>query len=260
MMFDAENSSGRRRLPAVPALLLFAWIGAFHAHGQKLKFVVYGDTRDDPPGIQIARELGQAITNEQPDFVLFTGDVLYSACLAGFQWYQNEMLAPFNEAGIPFYPVEGNHKENDVSSFTNIFGPALPDNGPAGGEKLTYSLTFSNVLILAIDTLVTNNYCRVNQSWIDAVLAANHQRHVFAFGHAPAFRVYHTDCLDNYPTNRDAFWNSLSNAGCRIYFSGHDHFYDHMGLDDHDGNSNNDLHQIILGTGGSPPIRTAHTM
>ena len=50
---------------------------------------------------------------------------------------------------------------------------------------------------------------------------------------------------------RDAFWNSLSNAHARIYFGGHDHFYDHARLDDGDGNPDNDIHQIIVGTGGA---------
>jgi hypothetical protein len=93
---------------------------------------------------------------------------------------------------------------------------------------------------------------RVNTNWVVSVLATNTRPHVFAFGHDPAFKVNHTDCLDDYLAYRDMFWNSLSNAHGRIYFAGHDHFYDHMRLDDGDGDAANDLHQLIVGSGGAP--------
>ncbi|HWI55725.1 MAG TPA: hypothetical protein VNZ22_00760, partial [Bacillota bacterium] len=70
--------------------------------------------------------------------------------------------------------------------------------------------------------------------------------------HVPAFKVAHPDCLDDYAPERNAFWNSLSNAHCRMYFCGHDHFFDHMRVDDQDGNTNNDVHQVIVGTAGAP--------
>jgi len=75
--------------------------------------------------------------------------------------------------------------------------------------------------------------------------------HIFVFGHEPAFKAFHTDCLGEYPTERNAFWRSLTAAGARVYFSGHDHFFDLSRIDDGDGNAANDLYQIIVGTGGS---------
>jgi hypothetical protein len=97
----------------------------------------------------------------------------------------------------------------------------------------------------------TNQY-RVNQPWIDAVLATNTLLHVFALGHVPAFKLLHTDCLGLYPAERGIFWNSLSNAHARIYFSGHDHFYEHARIDDADGDPENDLHAFTVGPGGAP--------
>ena len=52
-----------------------------------------------------------------------------------------------------------------------------------------------------------------------------------------------------YPAARDSLWESLINAGVKIYFCGHDHFYDHSIIDDGDGDLNNDVHQVIVGTG-----------
>jgi hypothetical protein len=39
-----------------------------------------------------------------------------------------------------------------------------------------------------------------------------------------------------------------------MYFCGHDHFFDHMRLEDGDGRTNNDVHQFIVGTGGAPLV------
>ena len=51
-----------------------------------------------------------------------------------------------------------------------------------------------------------------------------------------------------YPAARDSLWESLLSAGAKIYFSGHDHFYDHTIIDDGDENPQNDMHQVIVGT------------
>ncbi len=81
-------------------------------------------------------------------------------------------------------------------------------------------------------------------------MAANSQTHIFAFGHLPAFSAYHTNTLALHPAERNAFWNSLAAAGARVYFDGHDHFYNHARLDDGDGNPYKDVHQVMVGTGG----------
>jgi hypothetical protein len=93
----------------------------------------------------------------------------------------------------------------------------------------------------------------VNQSWLDPQLTGRPKPHVFVFGHEPAFAALHTDCLDDHADRRDAFWRSLKRAGARLYFCGHDHFYDHARVDDRDGEPRNDIHQLIVGTAGAPP-------
>lgn len=92
---------------------------------------------------------------------------------------------------------------------------------------------------------------RVNQAWVDTQLAANTNPHIFVFGHEPAFKAQHSDCLDDYPTNRDTFWAGIEDACGRTYFCGHDHFYDHARVDD-DGDPGNDIRRYIVGTAGAP--------
>lgn len=217
------------------------------------KFIVTGDSRGAETQINtdILYEIAREITNQRPALVLFSGDLVYSGDLAAFQQWSN-IMAPVYAAGIQVYPVIGTHDATDVDAFREVFGGSIPSNGPPGEIGRTYAVTSRNTLILALDNYVDSS--RVNQGWIDAVLATNTRPHVLAIGHEPAFKVHHEDCLDDYPAARDAFWQSLQRAHGRAYFAGHDHFYDHTRLDDGDGNPENDVHQFIAGTSGAPLV------
>lgn len=249
-----NNQKAAVRKAWLAGLLLTCLTFNMPGQSQKLKFMVFGDTRGNSLANQIntnvLAELASVATNEHPAYVLVPGDLVYAGNLSAFQGWSN-IMAPVYQAGIPVYPVMGNHNDDsDPNAFLNFFGPTLPANGPPGEIGRTYAVAWPNVLVLTLDTYV--NPHRVNTNWVASVLATNARPHVFAMGHDPAFKVNHSDCLDDYPANRDFFWQSLSNAHVRIYFAGHDHFYDHMRLDDGDGNFANDLHQLIVGTGGAP--------
>ena len=218
--------------------------------------------------------------------MLFPGDLVSgyrSIGPAGFEaqlraWV--EIMDPVYNAGIGVYVSRGNHEimdvwgyqlrpdidpqDNHATRWLNVFGndlhpeQKLPDNGPASEKYMTYAVTHKNALIVSLDQYAGINHDdihMVNQEWLDAQLAVNTIPHIFIAGHEAAFRALHTDCLDNQPVERDAFWASIRNAGGRTYFTGHDHFYDHAQVDDGDGNPDNDIHQYIIGTGGARPYR-----
>ena len=237
-------------------LTLLVGAGAATGQSQKWKFLAYGDTRgtgsSDQINTKILTELVRQTTNTvpKPAFVLVPGDLVYSGNMQTLAGWTN-IMSPVYAAGIGVYPVRGNHDDDsDPNAYKNMFGSAVPANGPAGELGLTYALFHSNVLVLAMDNYVTPH--QVNTNWIKAVLNTNMCLHVFAMGHEPAFSVNHADCLDDVPVVRNAFWNILSNAACRAYFCGHDHFYDHMRLNDQDGDPSDDVHQYIVGGGGAP--------
>jgi len=202
-------------------MLLLALLFAPPAFAQKWKFLVYGDSRGTSLSNQvkttILTELAEATTNEMPAFVLVPGDLVYSGNTSAFQSWTNTM-APMYEAGIPVYPVIGNHDDDDINAFIGVFGADIPGNGPAGEIDRTYAITYSNALVLALDNYVSLG--RVNQPWIDSVLASNYMPHVFAFGHLPAFKVSHWDTLDDYPLDRNTYeWTvptDASNAFFRV--------------------------------------------
>jgi hypothetical protein len=244
-----------RLLVGLMALPLLAAPASTDGQEESWKFVVFADSLSlvSETGINtnILGELASAVAQERPAFVLFCGDCTYLPSLTSLSLWTN-LMAPVYAAGIPVFPTVGNHEAADLPAFTNFFGPMLPDNGPLGENRSTYFIAHSNALVLVLNEYAPGNDYRVNQPWVDAVLATNSRPHVFAVGHMPAFKLQHPDCLGSFPAERNLLWNALSNAKCRIYFCGHDHFYDHCRLDDGDGNPNNDLHQITVGTGGAP--------
>jgi hypothetical protein len=236
-------------------LILLAACATVRGQDQRWKFVVFGDTisfwTDSSINEEILAELAPAIVAENPAFVLFDGDFSGYPALGNYQIWTN-LMGPVYQAGIPVYPAVGNHDYQDRVAYAAVFESIIPANGPPGEVGTTYVLNHRNALILVLNEFALSNSFRINQEWVDAVLATNTQPHVFAAGHMPAFKVYHGDCLDDYPTNRNALWHSLERARCGIYFSGHDHFYDHSRIDNGDGNPAEDIHQMTVGTGGAP--------
>ena len=258
----------RFRLP----LVLAGLIAAGNAQAAPWRFIVTGDSRGSDGGVNraILAEIASAITNERPDLVLFSGDLVTGgpATQSQFEAWTNAMAAVY-AAGVPVYPVRGNHDLG--TGWAKVFARDLPDNGPPGETHFTFAVRHKNALFLGLDEFI--NAHRVNQAWLNSQLASNTAPHVFAYGHEPAFKAYHHNSLADYPADRNAFWTSLANAGARVYFCGNDHFYDRARLDDGDGQTSNDLYQCIAAGAGAPiysgaayngnngqwtPIRQAH--
>jgi len=238
-------------------ILLFIIVLPGLTNAQTVRFVVTSDTQGgDGNGVNstMLGEIVWATINEGADFILISGDIVDGT--PGQGTFKSQLLhwrdisQPLYDAGIGVYPVRGNHDNGAKADWDDVFSGAyaLPSNGPVGEENITYSFTYGNVFIVGLDQYV--NPHRVNQTWLDTQFASNNEPHVFVFGHEPAFKLRHPDCLDDYPSDRDTFWNSIAAEGERIYFCGHDHSYDHARIDDHDGNPNNDVHQIVTIGGG----------
>jgi 3',5'-cyclic AMP phosphodiesterase CpdA len=226
------------------------------------RFIVTGDSRSEGENngvnVKILGELAEEIAKQNVDFVLVPGDLVNGGVsqrrmeIQFSTWLKT--MKPVYDAGIGVYPVRGNHDKGepeDVAAWNKFFD-YLPDNGPPGEKNLTYSFKHNNALIIGVDQYIKES--RVNQTWLDEQLAANASGHVFIFGHEPAFKADHEDCLDDYPDARDRFCSSIEKAGARAYFCGHDHFYNHATADDNN-DPTDDVHQYIVGTAGAPLYR-----
>ncbi len=236
-------------------------------------FIVTADSRSESHeetlgvNVVILGELVDEILAENPDLFLFTGDLVVGNTTQDLleveflQW--REVMQPVYEAGIPVYIVRGNHDGGGSATTTawnNVFRDetssvgldySLPQNGPDGEKNLTYSVTHKNAFVLALDECTTANHPQnyVEQGWIDTELACNTRPHVFSFGHFTAFKMI-WDSLGDHPTQRNAFWHSLEDAGSRVYFCGHEHFYHHATADN-DGDPNNNIDQVVVGSAGA---------
>ena len=253
----------------------------------KWTFAVLCDTRgdNDPANLTksgvneaVVNSMAKDIVKEGAELVIVPGDLVngwfYISTPYADQFATwRKAMAPVYDAGIKVYPVRGNHENGPPYPLINFPWPPdpsnnptirpiaglkaayltafadawIPSNGPPGEEGYTYSFVYKNAFFIGLDQYI--NPYRVNQPWLDDQLRQNIQPHAFVYGHVPAFLVRHTDSLGSYPEDRDLFWNSLGNAGVRMYFSGHDHLYNRAHINDQAGHT---IYQVLTGAGGAP--------
>lgn len=240
------------------------------AAAQHLKLIVAGDGRSDPGakpprsedvnGINtlITGEIVQAVLAEKASALLWTGDLVLGNT-SDRQKHKSQLedwvkiVQPLWNHGMKVFPVRGNHEQMSKDSgsvWREIFtgNRGLPQNGPEGAKDLTYWVEMDNVLILGIDQYAYAPET-VPLNWLKETLAAHKKPHIFAFGHEMAFMAgHHKDNLSVNAKNRDDFMNTLIRAGSKAYFSGHDHFYDHLIAT----SSAGVIHQYVAGTAGAP--------
>ena len=246
-------------------------------------FAVISDTQDDNRqktnktcvNDTVMRAIAEDIARGKPDLVIVVGDLVNGWFRNGGTDYDTQYMnwkkamGPVYASGIPVYPVRGNHDSGPErlvlpplpahleppadtliflkESFRKHFAESyIPKNGPVGEEGLTYSFDHKNAFFVGLDQY-TGRQHKINQAWLDRQLAGNIKPHVFIYGHEPAFQADHRDNLGFYPKDRDNFWNAIGSAGAKIYFCGHDHFYNRALVHDETGNP---IRHIIAGTGG----------
>lgn len=252
------------------AILASALIVA-SAPAEKLRFVVAGDGRADfKPregdfnGLNkvITTEIAQAVVAEKASFLMWTGDLV-----KGYEKEPSEfekqlltwrgIMEPLYKKHIKVLACRGNHEAGSQASWTvwnKVFSGdyAMPSNGPSTEKGLTFYYEQGPILAIGLDQYVNKGEA-IAQPWLDNVLARHTKPFIFAMGHEPAFMDgSHKDTMDASPEARDAFWNSLTSAGSRVFFCGHDHLYDHMAVVREGAKPGPEMHQFVAGTAGAP--------
>jgi hypothetical protein len=234
--------------------------------GDPWRFVVTGDSRGSFDGInrpiltEIANDIVRQNDLSKIDLIVFPGDLIedfYPPPIKVQYETWMSVMQTMTDAGIRVLACRGNHDSDWLSYFGSDAYPEfkLPDNGPPRETFMTYSVDHNNAVFIALDTfggILGANPYRINQPWLESVLSVNRQPHVFVFGHVPAFKALHEDCLDDFPRDRDRFWQTLVRYGARTYMCCHDHFFDRARIDDGDGDPDNDIQQLIVATAGGP--------
>jgi len=157
-----------------------------------------------------------------------------------------------------WYPLVGNHEAETAADMAWLRAydydpngdtpPNVINSGPPGCEETTYSFDYGNSHFVALneycdgisDTGTDGDVVDALYSWLVDDLNATDKRHIFVFGHEPAYpqpdadsgRLRHLgDSLDGHPANRDLFWNLLKDKGVVAYICGHTHSYSAVAVD-----------------------------
>jgi hypothetical protein len=262
------------------------FLAAFYTpcHSETLRIVVAGDDRADYPspdrtprsedkdGINqlVSKEIAQAVLVENAKILLWTGDLVNVTESGTFEknllaW--RAIMQPLYDHGVVVLPVRGNHEvewyPNDTKSpiphATKIWNAvfsgkyALPSNGPENERNLSFYYTSESALIIGVDQYEGHSHS-INQGWLSQVFKNENKPFVFLYGHEPAFMAGRHDDRDTLaaePLKRNEMLGSFIRAGGRVYFCGHDHFYDHAVVRDTAG-VGPEMHQLTAGTAGAP--------
>jgi hypothetical protein len=248
------------------------------AESSRWSFVVFGDTRDATRDTQtgispLLGRIAEHITAEKPALVIHVGDLIngfYTSTKSPVHGNYNEMFDNWKTAvkpiydfkrrtGIPLYVVRGNHEDGDLvtdkrlkAAYLNSIAPFMPQNGPEQEKGLTYSASYKQATFIAVDeySIKELGLLRglVDQPWLNEQLVRHKAPFMFVFGHVPAYKVSDWERgpfpdLYDFPKHRDAFWNSLKEAGVSMYLCGHVHFYARVTKDG--------IQQVLIGNGGA---------
>jgi hypothetical protein len=118
-------------------------------------FVAYGDVRfTDPAKDKVSYpwervKLVEKIAQEKPGFISFTGDIVNRGSRAADWLVYDAETQPWRDAGIPVYPVLGNHdvQGNDQRALENYFG-----RYPELKQRRWYAFQYANAYFLMLDS------------------------------------------------------------------------------------------------------------
>jgi acid phosphatase type 7 len=204
-------------------------------------FVVIGDTRYS---VDAHRRVIERVSQEVPDFVLGTGDMVDEGHRQE-QWQQFFEIESELLRDNVYFPALGNHdrqgRGRTADSYRSYF--SVPQNG--GETERYYAFTYGTSRVLVLDSNEYSFALTDQTSWIELELIAARQdpsiRHIFVVMHHPPFSI------SLHGGNRDLRerWTPLFETyQVSAVFSGHDHVYSRA--------ESNGIRYFVTGGGGAP--------
>lgn len=251
---------------------------------KRFSFIVYGDTRGRRDGFEQQYEhsliVNSAVQNIKKlektgfpvRFVLQTGDGVANGRI-GRQWnvsYIDLINRLTQDGGVHYFLAPGNH---DVSSAATHDDPQrqiglknfyaanaelLPPNGSP--RRMTdypvFSFGYGNSFFIAFDSNIAGDEKQFE--WIKSQLEGldrNRYRNVFVYSHHPAFssgphggpRVELQSGII-----RQKFMPLFRKHHVKVFFNGHDHFFEHWVERYEDTAGKHRLDHVLTGGGGAP--------
>ena len=208
--------------------------------GRPFTAMIYGDNRSDA---RAHAAIIERMSNEDPDFIVHTGDLVVAGALAE-EWDSFFRVAGPLLRNRPVFPISGNHEhagDPELTQFRQYFH--LP-NG-----EFYFAFTWSNVRFLAIDVNVRADAGQpdaAQSAWlIDQVRRAETEpgiTHTIAFLHQGPFS---SNPVRTGNLGVRALLQHMHTLGLDLVVSGHDHYYER-------GRADYGLPYMVVGSGGAP--------
>jgi hypothetical protein len=223
-----------------------------------------------------------AALNPLPDYLFFTGDLVIGYSIDTIElaeelrgWIALYKASPLYGTSTVLVAIPGNHETQNQAAGKLSFAAAertfvremadyiIGNNGPVATglvpgtdslitnqSELTYSFDHKGSHFVMLDTDPVGRDSRVPNYWINQDISAaraNGAKHIFAFGHKPAYPsvLTPTDGLVAYLYQRNVFWNIMESNQCEAMFAAHNHLWEKQQP------NAGKTWQIIAGNGGS---------
>ncbi len=204
-------------------------------------FLVFGDTRS---GMESHRRVIDRMSQEVPDFVLGTGDMVDDGWRQD-QWQQFFEVENHMLRDNVYFPTVGNHDRQGRGRTADTYRAyfSVPENG--GDSERYYAFSYATSRFLILDSNIYSFALNDQTSWLERELIAARQdpavHHVFVVMHHPPFSI----SLHGGARDLRELWTPLfEKYQVTAVFSGHDHVYTRA---EHEG-----IHYFISGGGGAP--------
>jgi hypothetical protein len=235
-------------------IIIFLAINIRGQDSSKVKFFVYGDTRN---GHEYHREIVQQMTKEKNEcgFILNTGDLVMLGFWQG-QWDTFlDIIKPLQDSTVnhPVYlAAVGNH---DIVLNSGSY-PKWHENLPwLPGNGVFYKFDYKNVRLIVLNSCDDKTLSEQTDSLI-SWLSTNHARWLMVSWHHPS---YSFGTHSSHKNSLEVWWPLLYKYKVDLVFNGHAHQYARtypikpvsgspFGIRD-DGSG---VIQIITGGGGAP--------
>ena len=204
-------------------------------------FIVVGDSRD---GIEQHRRVVERMSQEVPDFILGTGDMVDE----GFRQDQWQQFFDVESASLRdnvYFPALGNHDRQGTGRTADTYRSyfSVPENG--GETERYYAFTYASARFLVLDSNEYSFALTDQTAWLERELAAARDdatiKHIFVVMHHPPFSIsLHGGALDL----RERWTPLFEKYQVTCVFSGHDHVYERA--------EHNGLRYFVSGGGGAP--------
>ncbi len=258
----SSELAGRRRSSAIVLVLLalcadiaFAAqvpsvtqkLAALEKLPSKFSFVVLGDTRaGDPACDAVYEKVITSAMERKPDLIVNTGDEIDRPGNIE-DWKRFHELS--KAVTVPYFLTVGNHDIHpEVAGSDDVYRSQVD----LPGNKLYYSFVAGDSLFVVLDSYIRGQEKKITgeqYAWLEQVLSASMQKHIFVFVHAPLYPEagkgkHHGNSLDRYKDERDKLHALFVKYKVAAVFAGHEHLYLRKSVDG--------ILYVITGGGGAP--------